>query len=172
MKALKPLYALLLLSLMSGTIFTACNDTDDGSYVKPITLGEKIHGKWTLSSMKQVDETNGQSLDLSGRFNFTSFSIDLKADADNNPTTFSVEGSAPALLPASGSWNMENPFTNADGTASKIILYSDASQSTKVGELTVTATPGANRVLEFKLTRKVKGQPFVSYVYNLLPANN
>ena len=38
MKALKPLYALLLLSLMAGALFTACNDTEDGSYVEPITL--------------------------------------------------------------------------------------------------------------------------------------
>lgn len=169
MKALKSLYALLLLSLMTGAFFTACNDTDDGSYVAPITLGEKIQGKWTLKSIRQVDETNGQALDLTGKFNFTSFTIDLKVDANNVPTSFNIEGSAPALLPTTGTWNMEKPFTNADGTASKILLYSDASQSKKAGELTVTATPGANRVLEFKMTRKVKGQPFVSYVYNLVP---
>ena len=66
MKALKSLYALLLLSLMTGAFFTACNDTDDGSYVAPITLGEKIQGKWTLKSIRQVDETNGQALDLTG----------------------------------------------------------------------------------------------------------
>lgn len=170
MKALKPLYALLLLSLMAGVCFTACNDTDDGSYVAPITLGEKIHGKWVLQSLKQVDEIAGQSIDLTGHFSFSSFSIDLKADAENNPTTFSVEGNAPAIIPANGSWAMGNPFTNADGTASKIILYSDASQSVKVAELTLTSVPGTNRVLEFKFTRKAKGQAFVSYVYNLVPA--
>ncbi len=169
MKALKSSCALLLLSLIILTGFTACNDTDDGSYVPPITLGEKIQGKWVLKSLKQVDEIAGQALDLTGQFEFTSFTIDLKADAANNPTTFSVEGNAPAILPASGSWGMGYPYTNADGTASKIILYSDAAQSKKVAELTVTALPGASKVLEFKLTRKVKGQAFVSYVYNLVP---
>ncbi len=172
MKALKSSCALLLLSVMIFAGFTSCNDTDDGSYVPPITLGEKIHGKWVLKSLKQVDEIAGQAMDLTGQFDFASFSIDLKADAENNPTTFSIEGNAPAILPINGSWAMGYPFTNADGTASKIILYSDAALSNKVAELTVTATPGASRVLEFKLTRKVKGQAFVSYVYNLVPVTN
>lgn len=169
MKALKPLYALLLMSLICGTCFTACNDTEDGNYVAPITLGEKIQGKWALNSIRQVDETTGQALDLSGKFSFMSFSINLKADADNTPTTFSVEGNAPALLPSAGSWSMEYPFTNADGTPGKILLSSGTAQAGKAVELTLTATPGANRALEFKMTRKVKGQPFVSYVYNLVP---
>lgn len=168
MRALKLMNALLL-SLIVGVCLMACNDTDDGSYVAPITLGEKIQGKWVLNSIKQVDEIAGQAMTLTGLFSFTSFSIDFEADAENTPTTFTVEGNAPSLLPTSGSWAMEHSFTNADGTASKIFLYSDVSKSAKTAELTVTSVPGANRVLEFKLTRKAKGQAFVSYVYNLVP---
>ena len=61
MKALKPLYALLLLSLMTGTLFTACNDTEDGSYVEPITLYEKLQGTWSLRTLQQVDEAGKAS---------------------------------------------------------------------------------------------------------------
>lgn len=167
MKALKSLYALLILSLLTPTCFTACNNTDDGSYVSPITLGEKIQGEWMLKSVTQVDEISGESILLTDQFDFASFTINLKTDDENNPTTFNVEGSAPTIIPVTGSWDMGYPYTNADGTASKIILYSDESHSNKVTELTVTSVPGANKVLEFKLTRKTKGQAFVSYVYNL-----
>lgn len=163
MKALKPLYALLLLSLMLGA--TACNNTDDGSYVAPITLGEKIHGQWILNSIQQVDEATGKSIDLSGKFTFMTFGINLQADENNVPTSFTVEGTAPALLPTSGSWAMGNEFTNADGTPSTILL----NPGDNAVVLTVTAAPGTNRTLSFKMTRKTKGLPFVSYVYNLVP---
>ncbi len=171
MKAFKTIHAFLLFSVLAaGLCLTACNDTEDGSYVAPITLSEKINGKWVLSSMKQVDEIAALSIDLSGKLDFMSFSIDLQADEANNPTTFTVTGNAPALLPASGSWDMENSFTNSDGSPARIFLYSGNDKSQKIAALTVTATPGASRVLEFKLTRKQKGQAFVSYVYNLVPA--
>jgi len=169
MKVCKSLIALMLLFFIGVFALVGCNDTDDGSYVAPITLGEKIHGHWTLNSMKQVDELAQTSVDLSGQLEFMSFGIDLQADEDNNPSTFSVTGNAPALLPTSGYWDMANKFTNSDGTANKIYLYSDALKQTKVAMLTVTATPGVNRVLEFKLTRKQNGLAFVSYVYNLVP---
>lgn len=172
MKAFKKIYAFLLFSMFATGIFinTACSDTEDGSYVAPITLSEKINGQWVLNSIKQVDETAAKDIDLSGQLDFSSFSIDLQADADNSPTTFSVAGNAPSLLPASGTWAMENKFTNSDGSPARIFLYTDAGKSQKAAVLTVTGTPGTNRVLEFKLTRKHNGQAFVSYVYNLVPA--
>lgn len=171
MKAFKTIHAFLLFSLLvSRLCFTACNGTEDGSYVAPITLSEKINGQWVLSSIKQVDEIASKDIELTGQLDFMSFGIDLQADAENNPTTFSVTGNAPALLPASGNWEMEHPFTNSDGTPARIFLYSGADKSQKAAVLTVTATPGANRILEFKLTRKQKGQAFVSYIYNLVPA--
>lgn len=172
MKAFKRIHAFLLFSLFVTGLFlnTGCNQTEDGSYVAPITLPEKIHGDWVLNSIKQVDEITSTDIDLTGQLSFMSFSISLDADAENNPTTFSVSGNAPALLPASGSWDMENKFTNSDGTPARIFLYADAGKSQKSAVLTVTTTPGNNRVLEFKLTRKQNGQAFVSYVYNLVPA--
>ena len=77
MKALKPLYALLLLSLMTGALFTACNDTEDGSYVEPITLYEKLQGTWSLRTLQQVDEAGKASgakyttMKLTQSFDFT-----------------------------------------------------------------------------------------------------
>lgn len=171
MKAFKTtVHAFLLSSLFTaGLCLTACNDTEDGSYVTPITLGEKINGKWMLSSIKQVDETTSKDIDLSGQLDFMSFSIDLQADEANRPTTFSVSGNAPALLPASGSWDMEYPFTSSEGTPARIFLYNGNDKTQRAAVLTVTAVPGANRILEFKLTRKQKGKAFVSYIYNLVP---
>ncbi|MBQ8673520.1 MAG: DUF5004 domain-containing protein [Bacteroides sp.] len=171
MKALKAIHVFLLFSLLvGGACLTGCYNTEDGSFVEPITLSEKINGKWVLSSIKQVDELQATDVDLTGQLEFMSFGIDLLADDANQPTTFSVNGNAPALLPASGTWEMENKFTNSDGTPARIFLYADAAKSQKVGVLTVTATPGSNRVLEFKMTRKQNGNAFVSYVYNLVPA--
>lgn len=170
MKAFKTIHAFLLFSLLViGLCFIACNNTEDGSYVTPITLSEKINGKWVLNSIKQVDEIAAKDIDLSGQLNFMSFSIELEVDADNNPTTFCVSGNAPALLPASGNWEMEHPFTNSGGKPIRIFLYSGTDKSQQSAVLTVTAIPGTNRVLEFKLTRKQKGQAFVSYIYNLVP---
>ena len=170
MKAFKTIHAFLLFSLLvTGFCLTACNNTEDGSYVAPITLSEKINGKWVLNSIKQVDEIAAKNIDLSGQLNFMSFNIDLQADAENIPTTFSVTGNAPALLPASGNWEMEHSFTNSNGTPARIFLYNGTDKSQKAAVLTVTATPGTNRVLEFKLTRKQGGKAFVSYIYNLVP---
>lgn len=171
MKALKRIHAFLLFSMFcTGLLFTSCTETEDGSYVAPITLSEKINGTWMLNSIKQVDEISSSDIDLSGQFQFLSFGIELQADADNQPTTFSVTGNAPAILPLSGTWEMEHNFTNSNGNPARIFLYTDASKTNKAAILNVSAVPGANRVLEFKLTRKQKGQAFVSYVYNLIPA--
>lgn len=156
---------------MGSLVLGGCNDTDDGSYVPPITLSEKIHGEWTLNSMIQVDELAQTNIDLSGKLNFFSFGILLDADADNQPTSYTITGNAPELLPISGYWDMANKFTNSDGTASKIYLYSDAAKQNKIATLTVNSVPGINRVLEFKLTRKQNGVAFVSYIYNLIPVN-
>jgi len=59
---------------------------------------------------------------------------------------------------------LENPFVNSDGSSAKILL------NDKIA-LTVTAVPGAQKVLEFKLTRKSGGKAYVSYIYNLIPVS-
>jgi hypothetical protein len=156
---------LLLLLIVTGSTFTSCNDTDDGSYVAPITLYEKIGGKWVLSSINQVDETSNKSMALTSLFDFGTFVINLNTDDANQPSTFTIDGKAPSILPVSGTWKMGNPFVNSDGISAKILLCG----SDKTYTLTVTNVPGSEKVLEFKLTRKANGKAFVSYVYNLIP---
>ena len=172
MKALKNAHAFWLFPLFIATIFfISCNDTDDGNYIKPITLYEKVNGHWLLNSIKQVDEISGQSISLTDQFDFSSLNIELNTDSDDNPQTYIIHGSAPALLPVSGYWSMEYPFINADGSANKIVFYNDANLTAKSAELTITTLPGNNNILEFKFTRKTQGQPFVSYVYNFISLN-
>lgn len=151
---------MLLAMMVSGICITSCSDTDDGSFVAPITLGEKIAGQWQLNSITQIDEANGKTMDLTGHFDFATLGMSL-----GNDGTFSVSGSAPAFFPSSGKWKMSNDFVNSDGSAAQIIL-NDA-----VG-LTVTAVPtDAASHLKFKLTRKSKGVAIVSYEYDLVKLN-
>ena len=128
----------------------SCSTVDDGSYVDPIRLYEKIGGKWVLTSL----------------LDFDTFVIHLDQDSKGEPTTFSVEGNAPELLPVKGTWTMDNPFVKSDGMASKLLLKSESGEQ----PLTITTVPGANKTLEFKLIRQVNGKPFVSYTYNLMQA--
>ena len=144
--------------------FTGCSTVDDGDYAAPITLTEKIGGKWVVNSVTQTDETNAKTKTLTNLLDFNTFVINLSRDAQGNASAFSVEGKAPELLPLSGTWHMENEFTNSNGSASRIFL-NDGSKDTK---LTVTTVPGNTKILEFKLTRNTSGQPYVSYTYNLM----
>lgn len=176
MKALKPLYALLLLSLMTGALFTACNDTEDGSYVEPITLYEKLQGTWSLRTLQQVDEAGKASgakyttMELTQSFDFTTFKLNLQLDESRRPTTFQVSGDAPALFPTNGYWELSNDFYNTDGSPTVMYLYSDASKNQKTGQLTVSSVPGSTAILGLKLTRSAKGKVFISYNYELAPA--
>lgn len=167
MKVSKFRIALMLLCCSGAVALTGCSDTEDGSYVAPITLSEKINGEWALNSLTQVDEVAQTSKDLTAQFAFSSFIIQLDADAQGEPTSFSIGGQAPALLPTSGTWEMENNFYNSNGNSPRIFLNSNGQ---RVASLTVTSVPGATRTLELKLTRRQNGQAFVSYIYNLAPA--
>lgn len=173
MKTSKYSYALLLMVLILP--FTACNDTDDGSYVAPITVYEKINGDWEITSLKQIDEiakANSQSpseMTLTGQFDFSTFSISLNVDADKEPTSYKVGGSAPKFFPSEGYWSLDYSFHNPDGSPNVINLFSDADKTTPVGELYVTSIPGSTRAMELRFTRKSKGVAFVSYVYQLSP---
>lgn len=178
MKALKPLYALLLMSLMTGAFFVACNDSEDGSYVEPITLYEKLQGTWGLRTLQQVDEAGKASgakyttMDLTESFDFTSFGLELQLDEKKRPTSFTVKGNAPALFPTGGYWDLSNEFYNTDGSPTVMYLYSDAAKSQKIGQLTVSSVPGSTAILGLKLTRSLKGKVFISYNYELAPVAN
>lgn len=163
--------------LVVMAFFTACNDTDDGSYVAPITLYEKINGNWELKSLKQVDEiavANSQKpseMNLTEQFGFATFTIALNVDNENQPTSYKIGGTAPQLISPDGYWEMDYPFQNPDGTPGAILLYADAEKTKQAGTLYITATPGATRTLELKFTRSTKGVAYVSYVYQLSQAN-
>ncbi len=149
--------SLLVLSIL---LICSCASTEDGNYVAPITQYEKIGGNWILNSITQTDETTTSTMDLTNVFNFNSFGISLNLDSENNPTTFTITGNAPALLPTSGTWKLANAFVNSNGSSAKILLNNNV-------DLTITAVPGTNAILEYKLTRKNNGVSFVSYTYNL-----
>lgn len=175
MKTSEYFYTLLLMVLVLP--FTACNDTDDGSYVAPITVYEKINGDWKITSLKQVDEiakANSQSpseMTLTGEFGFSTFSISLNVDAGSDPTSYKIGGSAPMFFPPEGYWSLDYSFHNTDGSPNVINLFSDAGKTTPVGELYITSIPGSTRAMELRFTRHSKGVAFVSYVYQLSPLN-
>ena len=139
-------------------LFSSCQKNDEGSYVAPIKLTEKIGGNYVLNSIVQTDEIAGTEMILTSLLDFDTFGISLSQDGK-----FSVSGNAPKLLPESGEWQLDNDFVKSTGEASKIILKGD-----KTVSLTVTSVPGAKQELEFQLTRTQNGQPFVSYKYNLV----
>lgn len=153
----------MLMAMMAMFSITSCNSLEDGSYVDPISLYERIGGRWVVNSVTQVDETNQTKLNLTEQFGFGEFAINLNVDQSNQPTGYTVEGSAPAFFQTSGNWKMGNAYINSDGSSAQIILNDKT-------PLTITALPGVQPTLEFKFTRSTKGQPFVSYVYNLTAA--
>ena len=166
-----------LILLVILTTFFACTDTNDGTYVAPISVAEKIHGTWAAISVKQTDEiakTAGQTptdLGLSRQFNFTSFNVLFNADENNNPTSYSITGDAPALIATNGYWSMPNLFLNTDATPNEIYLYADQAKTQKIATLTLGSVPGLLDVFEFKLTRRTNGVAFVSYTYRLCKVN-
>ena len=177
MKKSKYFLECLLLFLLTLP-FTGCEPkTDDGSYTDPITLYEKVSGKWTLSGITQVDETaktmniTPSEMDLTDQFDFSTFAVDLTVDAANQPTSYQVSGTAPELFPNQGWWDLDTSFPYADGSAPKVNLYSDAGKTDLIAQLSITSMPGAKKEMELKLTRSDDGVPFVSYVYSLTIAN-
>ena len=164
MKLTKSHLTSLLLALTVITGVGACSTIDDGSYVEPIRLYEKIEGKWVLNSLIQTDETNAKNMTLTNELNFDTFVLSLNRDQNGQPTTFSVEGAAPELLPLQGVWTLDNPFTKSDGTAVQLLLKGKGDSQW----LTITTVSGNSQTLEFKLLRTVSGKPFVSYTYNLM----
>lgn len=174
MRTLKCIYVFFL--MVAVLPFVSCNDTDDGSFVAPITIYEKINGNWAVTSLKQIDEVakaNAQTpaeMTLTDQFGFSTFTINLNVDTNNEPTNYLIGGTAPKFFPTEGYWSLEYPFQNTNGSASIINLYSDAAKTTQVARLSITAIPGTNKVLELKFSRKAKGITFVSYVYTLSPA--
>lgn len=169
---------LLSLLLLIGTLSVmSCEEIDDGAYVAPVTLYEKVAGNWVLNDVIQIDETAKiagiapDELSLYNQFGFADFNILFATDDNNQPTSYEVSGSAPELFPNAGYWELNTAFPAANGTAPVINLYSDAGKSVLTGRLSIVSVPGAKAEMELRLTRSAEGVPFVSYHYKLSNTN-
>jgi hypothetical protein len=163
----------LLLLFILPLFFTACEKTDDGSHVDPLTLYEKLPGTWNMNGIKMVDEIAKASsispneFDIKSKFGFNSFTITFHIDSSYLPTSYEVAGDAPGLFQNSGYWDLDSPFTHTDGTATEMYLYTDEAKTSMADKLILTSLPGTRQELEFKLVRLSEGTPYVSYVYKV-----
>lgn len=155
----------------------SCDNTEDGSYVDPITLYEKVNGNWALTNLKMVDEVAKASKiepseeNLSTYFNYEDFKIKFNVDEKNNPTSYEVTGNVPPLFAAKGYWALSSDFQPTNNGANKIYLYSDAQKTQKTDELRLISVPGKNEEMQIQLTRSSGGVDFVSYVFKLNAIN-
>ena len=123
-REMKNLVILLLVSLLSTTMFMACEEDDfDDVTTEPLSVNTGLlAGTWTLNTVVQVDQDavdNGfpeavQKQDITDLYAWSETTITFNLDAEGNPETFSVnEGSAPNYLVTSGEWSVDHPvFTS------------------------------------------------------------
>lgn len=155
----------------------SCDNTEDGSYVDPITIYEKVNGNWRLTNLKMVDEfakankIEPSEENLSTFFNYEDFKINFSVDEKNKPTSYEVTGNVPPLFAPKGYWELSSDFQQTNASAVRIYLYSDAAKTQKTDELRVTSVPGSNDEMEFQLVHSSGGTPFVTYVFKLNTIN-
>ena len=155
----------------------SCDNTEDGSYVDPITIYEKVNGNWRLTNLKMVDEfakankIEPSEENLSTFFNYEDFKINFSVDEKNKPTSYEVTGNVPPLFAPKGYWELSSDFQQTNAGAVRIYLYSDAAKTQKTDELRVTSVPGNNDEMEFQLVHSSGGTPFVTYVFKLNAIN-
>ena len=155
----------------------SCDNTEDGSYVDPITLYEKVNGNWALTNLKMVDEVakankiEPNEENLSTYFNYEDFKIKFNVDEKNKPTSYEVTGNVPPLFAAKGYWALSSDFQPTNTGANKIYLYSDAQKTQKTDELRLISVPGKNEEMQIQLTRSSGGVDFVSYIFKLNAIN-
>lgn len=155
----------------------SCDNTEDGSYVDPITIYEKVNGNWGLTNLKMVDEfakankIEPSEENLSTFFNYEDFKINFSVDEKNKPTSYEVTGNVPPLFAPKGYWELSSDFQQTNASAVRIYLYSDAAKTQKTDELRVTSVPGSNDEMEFQLVHFSGGTPFVTYVFKLNAIN-
>lgn len=155
----------------------SCDNTEDGSYVDPITIYEKVNGNWGLTNLKMVDEVakankiEPSEENLSTYFNYEDFKINLSVDENNKPTSYQVTGNVPPLFAPKGYWELSSDFQQTSGSATKIYLYSDAQKTQKTDELRLISVPGKNEEMQIQLVRSSGGTPFVSYIFKLTAIN-
>ena len=172
----------ILLLVGFFVLFYGCKKSSEES-TPPTTLYQKLAGTWGMktpqgaspaASVVEVDDialANQAPVtqwDLSLQLNFPSFTITFNVDANNNPTTYAIGGTATQLIPVSGYWNLDYPYPSTVSTASKIYLYSDAAKTDLVNTLYIQEIPSGNvPMISFKLNHSNQGVPYASYVYSL-----
>jgi len=155
----------------------SCDNTEDGSYVDPITIYEKVNGNWGLTNLKMVDDfakankIEPSEENLSTFFNYEDFKINFNVDEKNKPTSYEVTGNVPPLFAPKGYWALSSDFQQTTASPVKIYLYSDAAKTQKTDELKVTSVPGNNDEMEFQLVHSSGGTAFVTYVFKLNAIN-
>lgn len=172
---MRKILSLLIVSVLLNLFLISCDKVDDGSYVTPISLQEKVKGKWILTDVVQIDETakisgiKPDEINLFNEFGFSSMGLDLDVDGNNSSTTFAVKGDAPSLFATSGYWDINPSFQPASGEAPLLKLYKDQSKQELLDVIQIVSVPGAKETLELKITRYSSKTPFVSYYYTLMP---
>lgn len=160
-----------------GLLAAGCSESDDGHYVDPISLYEKLDGEWGLMNLKMVDEAakagaiEPSEQNLSTMFNYDTFTIRFNVDEKMKPTTYEVLGDVPPLFAPSGYWRLSSDFQQTNSQTTKIYLYSDAGKTVKTDELRLNSVPGSNGEMELQLVRSSGGTPYVSYIFKLNALN-
>jgi hypothetical protein len=154
-----------------------CTELDDGNYVEPITIYEKINGDWGLMNLKMVDEyakanaIEPNEQNLSTLFNYDGFKIRFSVDEKRQPSSYEVLGDVPPLFAPKGYWELSSSFQQTDASAVKIYLFSDVQKTLLTDELRLTSVPGSNQEMEIQLVRASGGTSFISYVFKLNAIN-
>tara|TARA_R110002049_G_scaffold207188_1_gene377640 strand:+ start:13574 stop:14092 length:519 start_codon:yes stop_codon:yes gene_type:complete len=163
----------VLVIVFVGLLALGCNQSDDGSYVEPITVYEKIQGNWNLMNLRMVDQfakanaIEPSEQNLSALFNYHVFQMAFNVDAQMQPTSYQVSGNVPPIIQLNGYWDLNTSFQPTNSGAIQIHLYSDAQKTNRTDTLLLTSVPGSNEEMEVQLVRSSGGTPFVSYVFNL-----
>jgi len=168
-------------SIICLTIFSflalGCTDVDDGNYVEPVTIYEKMNGDWGLMNLKMVDEyakanaIEPSEQNLSTLFNYDSFKIRFSVDEKMQPSTYEVLGDVPPLFEPKGYWELSSSFQQADASATSIYLFNDVQKTILTDELRLSAVPGSNQEMEIQVVRAAEGTSFISYVFKLNAIN-
>lgn len=162
-----------LVLVFFGLLALGCNKSDDGSYVEPITIYEKMQGNWNLMNLRMVDQfakanaIEPSEQNLSALFNYDVFQIEFNVDEQMLPTTYQVSGNVPPIFQLSGYWGLNTSFQPTSSEAIQIYLYSDAQKTHRTDTLLLTSVPGSNEEMEVQLVRASGGTPFISYVFSL-----
>lgn len=168
-------FPLIILSVV--LLFSGCFETEEGTYVAPITTYEKVKGVWNLSSLVLKDDyaasldLEPSEVNLTNLFNFNNLQLTLNVDDNNQPLDYIVNGDIPKLFPTSGYWELSSSFPTTNLEPALIYLYSDVEKTNKIGELNLTAIPTGNNSMEIRLIRSSNQVPFATYIFKFFPSN-